>query len=364
VASFFDGIRQQLGYMLSLPERTLRSMAAVAGGTTSLLTETLFPDSLRGTTLYKVFIGDAQKFIVEKVAQVQAEGGPAIQDAGDNAYLQKKMVGGALETAGLFAMHFSPLWVFAIAGDAAAGSGVFLNRLVEQLKRNGVIPKHTEVHGLADLLVSIQDASRKSAGAVDTPPLSRQELANLADDMLTSYGRIFSRAGNLVPRIETLWEQMQEVASRENVSLEKLGGILTVDVASWGRKGVGSLLAFGQTGQELLGEQILDSYARTLDQVSEEGVSCYVSKRMKPFLHTAATHFDPERKTWTESFLSRLGAEACVEAPSDTAAAAPAAVEVVIVPAGETVVEIECPDPADTPPAPDDARDTGPASTS
>ena len=35
------GTRKGLGYLLSLPERGIRSLAAVAGGTTLLLTETL-----------------------------------------------------------------------------------------------------------------------------------------------------------------------------------------------------------------------------------------------------------------------------------------------------------------------------------
>lgn len=73
MSQFFQSALRSFGYLLSLPERTLRSMAAVAGGTTSLLTEALFPEALRGTTLYKVFVGDTQRFIITKVAQVQRE---------------------------------------------------------------------------------------------------------------------------------------------------------------------------------------------------------------------------------------------------------------------------------------------------
>ena len=47
--SFTDKVRQHLNYSLSLPERTVRSLAAVAGGTTTLLTDTLLPESMRQT---------------------------------------------------------------------------------------------------------------------------------------------------------------------------------------------------------------------------------------------------------------------------------------------------------------------------
>ncbi len=306
MSNLFDSIRERLGYVLSLPERTLRSLAAVTGGATSLLTETLFPESMRETTLYRFFIGDAQRYLVERVAQVQTEAGGAVVDSTDPSYVQRKMLGGALETAGLLAMHLSPLWVFALASDVAGGGGVALARLTERLKRNGVIPKHTEIRGVSDLLVAIQEASRQSASAVDTPPLSREELKRLGDDMTARYRELFSKVRGVMPKMEDIWHRMQEVAKRENISLERLGGILSVDVANWAKKGFGTILSVGQTGNDLFGEQVLDSYSRTLDEISREGAGKYVSGRLRPFIRKAADHFDPGHKTWTEAFLERI----------------------------------------------------------
>lgn len=326
MSRLIDAFREQLSYMLSLPERTIRSLAALAGGTTSLLSETLFPEALRGTTLYKVFIGDAQRFMVDKVAQVQREAGADPGEAQPPDYVQRKMVGSALETAGLFAMHLSPLWVLALAGDAAAGSGVFLNRLVEQLKRNGVVPEDTQVNGLTDLLAAMQETTRKSASAIDTPPLSADELSKLATDMTSSYRQMFSKATNLVPRLDDLWVRMENVANKEHISLERLGGILSVDLAGIGRKGFGAFMAVGQTGADLFGENILENYARTLDTINAEGVSSFLGTRLKPFLQAAADAFDPNRKSWTESLLaSEKKDEPTVIAPGGECASPPAA---------------------------------------
>jgi hypothetical protein len=312
MSSFFDSAYKGLGYLLSLPERTVRSLAAVAGGTTSFLTETLFPDALRGTILYKAVVGDTQRFVIEKVAQVQREG--AATNAGGEAgatdappedFVQRKIAGTALEAAGLLAMHLSPLWVLAIAGDAAAGSGEFLQRLVVQLKRNNVLAPDAQVNGLQELLTSISDTSRRSAAAVNTPPLSREEVSKLATEMTENYKRMFASVTNLLPRFDTLWKRMELLASRENISLERLGGILTVDVAQWGRKGLGAVVAVGQTSVDLVGEKILASYDRTLDAVSKEGATGYLGKHMKPFVQAAAGHFSPARKTWIESLMER-----------------------------------------------------------
>jgi hypothetical protein len=300
--NFFETARANLRYVLSLPERTLRSLAAVAGGASLLLTDTLFPDALRGTTMYRVFVGDTQRFVIDKVAQVQREGRADGRPVSDD-YVRRKMVGNALEAAGLLAMHFSPLWVFAIAGDAAAGSRVFLHRLVGHLKQNGVIPPEADPTDLVDLLGAIQDASRQSAVAINTPPLSRAELAALARDLTASYGAMFSTSRRLLPEFETLWTRMERLARRENVSLAQLGGIMTVDVARWGRKGVGAVLAVGTASSALFGEKILVSYAETLDQVAEQGVGHYLSYNLRPFLKAAAAHFDPDRLTWTEGRL-------------------------------------------------------------
>jgi len=303
MSQFFQSAIRSFGYLLSVPERTVRSLAAVAGGTTSLLTDTLFPDSLRGTTLYKIFVGDAQRFVIDKVAAVRREVADQEPTPEVENYVQRKMVGGALETAGLFAMHFSPLWVFAIAGDAAAGTSVFLQRLTAQLKQNGVIPEDAQVTGLADLLGVVHETSRQHATAMDTPPLSREELTQLASDMMSSYQQMFTKATDLLPRMEAIWGQMQRIADRQNVSIDTLSGVLTMDVAQWAKKGIGAVLAVGQTGSDLLGENILDSYVATLDKVSEQGVTTYISEKMTPFLQCAIGHFDPSRRSWTESLL-------------------------------------------------------------
>jgi len=312
---FFDAAHQYLTYTLSLPERAIRSIAALTGGTSTLLTETLFPKSLRGTTTYNVTIGMMQQFVIERVAGMESEQDND-QAAISDDYVQRKMAGTALEAAGLLAMSASPLWIFAIAGDAAGGSKVFLNRLVAHLKENDVMAADTYPTELVDVLEAVQAASNKSATAIDMPPLSREELSVLADEMKFSYGNVFANTVNLLPRLDNIWGRMKQLARRDNISLERLGGIMTVDAVAWSKKGRGTILTASRTGAELFDENILDSYRKTLATASEQGVDKYVSEHLRPFLQSAKSHFNPSRTTWTEKKLRKPG----VAVPGDKAA--------------------------------------------
>lgn len=308
MSRFSEAVRQHLTQALSLPERAVRALSAVAIGASTLLTETLFPEVLRGTITYRVTIGLMQQYILEQVAGIESEISEGrIELEGD--YALRKMTGTALEAAGLLTMRFSPLWVLAIAGDVAGGSKVYLGRLVEQLKKNGVVSEETEVTDLLDLLEAIQQATSQTAAAIDAPPLSRRELAAMADEMTASYSQAFERTANLIPQLDGIWERMQQLSQRENISIERLGGLMTAHTLAWAEKSARITLAAGQTGVVLLDEKILDSYRRALTAASEQGVDKYVADHMRPFLRAAKSHFDPGRATWIEGKLGRTNSE-------------------------------------------------------
>ena len=300
--SFSDAVQVRLAQLLSLPERTLRSLAAIAVGASTLVTESVFPESLRETTTFKVTIGMMQQYILEKVAQIEGDYPAGETDISDD-FAQRKLAGTALEAAGLFTMGFSPLWVFAIAGDAAGGSKVYLRRLIERLKENGVMAQDDQATELVDVLEAVQAAANKSAIAVDIPPLSRETLAALAEDMQAGYAKAFASTLDLLPRLDEIWARMQQMNKQENISLERLGGVMALEAISLSKKGAGLVMAAGQTGVELLDEKILDSYRDTLRQASNLGLDGYIRQHMRPFLQTAKAHFEFSQKTWTESLL-------------------------------------------------------------
>ncbi len=296
--------RKQLGYLFSLPERSIRSLAAVTGGTTILLTDLLLPQVAKESIVFNAVVGDLQRFMVHSLAQMEHAGldrGAFREINGD--YPFRKAAGTAIETFGLLSVRFSPLWVFALAGDAAGGSRIYLNRLVVALKENEVIGADTAVTDIDSLFIAVQDASKSSVTAIDTPPLTRTELDKISADLRENYGRIFQDTSNLLSRIDTLWTRIETVAAEQESSTTKVEGVMTLDLVGWSKKGMGTITAVGQTTGDLVGEHIFDSYMQTLDGISNIGLPTYVSSHMTPFLSKAINHFDPQAVSWTETTL-------------------------------------------------------------
>lgn len=293
---------QPQDYLISLPERLLRSAAAVLGGTSLLVTETLFPEVLKESTTYRIVIGNLQRFMIDQLAQVDYF--PASEEEQViEGYVGRKLAGNVLEIVGLLTMRFSPVWVFAVAGDAAGGSKAYLDRLVVNLKHHGVIGPESDPQDLAGLLEAIQKASSSSATVMDTPPLTRQQLNALAADLSDGYGQMFAGSQSLLSRLNVLQSRMERTAGQEGLSVEEVSGVMAIDLASLGKAGLGTTAAVGQTSAELFGEKILASYERTLDELSSQGASAYINRTMKPFMAAAVAHFDPNKSTWTQDML-------------------------------------------------------------
>ncbi len=293
-------------YLLSFPERIIRSAAALVGGTSLLLTETLLPEVVRSTTTYRVLVGDLQKTLITRLAQVDMAGfspGDAITDR----YLRKKIAGSFLEAVGLLTVRFSPVWALAIIGDAAGGGQVFLQRLARNLKANGIIDPGVETRDLGGLLAAIQKAANTSTRAIDTPPFNSEELANITNELKATFGEIGEEGQEVLARINRIGGRMDRVAQQYDLSYEQVGGMMAIDAAQLSRKGIMTGLAIGQTGGELFVEQILDSYGKTLDRIASQGPGRYLGQSIGPFLEAALNHFDPARQTWTENNL--LGAD-------------------------------------------------------
>lgn len=300
MTSFVDSLRKQLTQVLAFSERTVRSTSAVVVGASTLLTDTLIPDSLRQSTTYRVTLGMLQQFVLEKVAEVKLESGSEEFDVGDD-FAQRKVFGTALEAAGILTVGFSPLWVFAIIGDSVGGSKLYLNKLVEQLKQDGLIDEETQITEVSQMFEAIERASSNSAKAIDMPPISSEDFSKLSDEMVDGYGDAFGKTSAVLPELNTIWSKMEQLTQRENISMERLMGIMTIDAM---KQGANVAASVGKTSVNLFDEKILDSYRKTIDEATQVGVDSYIGNHMRPFLEAASAHFDASKQTWIEKTFS------------------------------------------------------------
>lgn len=296
------------GYTVSLPERLVRSAAVAIGGTSKLLTDTLIPEPLRKSTAYVAMVGNSQRFFIEKVAEVQGayEASPEGAGALPENFIPRAVAGNVINAAGLFAIHLSPLWVFAFVSDIAHGSKTYLNKLVAELKENGVIDKDMTIKEVDDLLDALGRAGKDTAQVFDLPPVDVASLNKLRDDLTRGYAGVFKEATDLLPRMDNLWENMQKLASRDGVAMESIVGLMTLDLEATAGKAVGAAFAVGNATADILSETIFHSYGETIYRIQERGAVTCLEEAGKPFFEAISSHLSSTKQTWTEWALGKL----------------------------------------------------------
>jgi hypothetical protein len=301
-ADNLDKLGHYLALSLSLPERVARALSALVGGSMQLLTNTFIPLPIKGSNSYRFTLGMFQTFLIRNIAGVdQANNDVELQDR----FMHRKLLGSSIEAAGLLTMRLSPVWIFAIASDAARGGQIFLQRLVKQLKENGVIAADTHPETLEQLLAGIHEMSRKGAAAIDMPPLTADEIRILADELRESTESLTENAAGLLPTFESIWEQIEGIARAEKLSMAEVLGMLSVRAASITDTSIGAADAVGQTGYRMVDELLLDDYRKTLGEISRVGAYPYAKQHMQPFVANARSHFDFGAETLSQRWFKK-----------------------------------------------------------
>lgn len=143
----------KLDYLLSLPERLLRALAAGLGGAVYQASLLLLPGWLRRSRFYQATIARLLRIIIELVGGVPgafpAEAMPVRELAA------RKAAGNAVELVSFVAVGWSPVWLLTAAADVAGGTQVYLRLLVEDLKSAGALSPEADVDSVGELLTTL-----------------------------------------------------------------------------------------------------------------------------------------------------------------------------------------------------------------
>lgn len=330
--ALFDGIL----YSASLPERIVRSAVGLTAGTARELAEFIVPQAFQSSKSYEVAIRNSLNFLLSAVGEVhseesqpeqQADGTaacsvPAASDpvasppAGnapaDNAeptadtgrFVAKKAIANFIDITGLTTLHISPLWVLAIVSDAAYGTRTYIEELAQELQRQGLIDNSSTIHRVDDLFAAVQKTSGRAASAFDLPPLSLNELRESFTQTRAALNEIDPTV--LIPETEIrrLWQDMKDLAARENVSLLGISGALAMQTVETIR-GVsqGSLAGLFVAGR-IINRNIFSHYADAIRDVRRQGLITSLRNTFEPYTEMAWNNFSTSRKTWTETVLN------------------------------------------------------------
>jgi hypothetical protein len=272
-------------YLLSLPERIVRALAAGIGGLAFELTEVVLPKWLRRSRLYQSIVYRLLRITIELVGGVQGVFPSEKIAVGELA--TRKALGNVIELAGFVAFGWSPMWLLAAASDLTGGTRTFLNVLIAELQSQGVLAGDANIDSVDDLLNALETSSGMMADMVDVPPLKVQDLKNSLQVLKQNTKNLPSSAD-----LAGVYKQMQLVAGLEKRSVGELSALMTIGAARAGFR-IGSTYIF-------------DYYYEALNSIRAEGWGTYAGRIARPYAMMTLRHFSPSQPTYTQKVMSLL----------------------------------------------------------
>src|SRR5438105_10023974 len=136
-------------YILSLPERVIRSLGALSGGLLREIGEVALPPAIRRTILYRTMVGVTLRFLIDQVGEV--EGIYPSESRLAEGFILQRTASHGIELLGILAFRASPVWVLAALADVTGGGRQLIAEISDELRKEGLLEGRFEtVEGLLD----------------------------------------------------------------------------------------------------------------------------------------------------------------------------------------------------------------------
>jgi hypothetical protein len=295
-------------YLLSLPERLIRSTVGLGAGVAREVSEVALPDGVRHSALYRNLVDATLHFLIEQVGGV--EDVYRTDAALPDNFLARRTAGNAVEVLGVVAFRASPVWILAALADVCGMGRHLIPEVTEALKTQGLLEKDAQFTTVDQLLDGLERTSTRLAATVNTPPLDvaglRAEWAALRED-----------ASHLPPAslpsretISAVWADLKAESARQERSIFETSSVMAVSAARALPGGVRWLSASARVGAARTGQvfaaALLDHYRETLSEIRDTGYLTYAARQFRPYLRAAAGQFSPKRHTLTQRLIEKL----------------------------------------------------------
>jgi len=294
-------------YLLSLPERVLRSASALSAGLLRELSEVVLPRAVRRTRLYTELVENTLRFLIENVGQVEGAYPPQGKLA-DN-FAMRRFAGNGIELIGLLTFSASPVWVLAALADLSGTGRQLIREIAQSLKEEGLLAAGTEYETIDQLLDGLEGTAGRLAGTANTPPLDVAALRQEWADLRREAAKIPTPRLPSADALGRSWEDLKATAAAQGRPVFQLSALMALSAVSRVPENVLWLSrcargAARRTGQILAGV-LLAHYSATMEEIRRTGYVAYWVREFRPYLKAAAAHFSPRRVTLTERMLGR-----------------------------------------------------------
>lgn len=295
-------------YLLSLPERIVRSTLGLTAGVAREAGDVVVPDAVRRSRLYQNLVETTLRFVIEQVGGVEGvykSEAPLPQD-----FLIRRGAGNAIEMLGIVAFRASPVWVLAALADVCGLGRHLIPQIADELKGQGLLEPGQEFTSVDQILDGLERTSGRLAETVNTPPL---DVASLREEWSALRNEVAGLQASALPSADTItgtWTRLTAEATRQDRSVFETSSMLAVaavrslpENARW--LSASAAAGASRTGR-VLGGALLDYYARTLHDISEIGYVTYARQQLTPYVRAAASQFSTDRTTLTERLIDRI----------------------------------------------------------
>jgi hypothetical protein len=294
-------------YLLSLPERVVRSVLGLGAGLAREAGEVALPDRVRNTQLYRTLVDTTLRVLIEQVGGV--EGVYPSDEAMTSDLLVRRTAGNAIEALGIVAFRASPVWVLAALSDVCGIGRQMIPEIAAALKEQRLLDPDAEFSSVDQLLDGLEQTSGRLASTINTPPLDvaalRQEWAAIRE---AARGLQPDRLPSL-DALTTVWSQLRAESVRQERSIFETSSMMAVSAVRGLPEGARWLSASVRVGAARTGQVVatalLDHYRSTLVEIRDVGYGAFAKRQLGPYVRAAVAQFSPERRTLTERILDR-----------------------------------------------------------
>jgi hypothetical protein len=296
-------------YLLSLPERFVRSALGLGAGVTREVGQVVLPDGIRRSQLYQNLVDATLRFLIEQVGGV--EGVYAAESALPDNFLARRTAGNAVEALGIVAFRASPVWVLAALADLCGIGRRLVPEMADALKAEGLLENDAQFTSVDQMLDGLERTSSRLAATINTPPL---DVAGLRQEWEAIRHEARGLPSASLPSRETIsniWALLKTESARQERSVFETSSMMAVAAAQTLPDGVRWLSASARVGAtrtgHILAAALLDHYTQTLSEIRQVGYLAYARRQFRPYVHAAVNQFSPKRRTLTQRLLEKLG---------------------------------------------------------
>jgi hypothetical protein len=295
-------------YLLSFPERLVRSVLGLGAGVAREVGEVALPDGIRRSQLYQNLVDATLRYLIEQIGG--AEGVYSAEGTLPDNFLARRTAGNAVEVLGIVAFRASPVWILAALADLCGMGRYLIPEMADALKAQGLLEKDAQFATVDQILDGLERTSSRLAAAINTPPL---DVAGLRKE----WEAIREEARGLPPAslpsrdtISKIWSQLKAESARQDRSIFETSSVMAVSAARALPSGVRWLSASARVGAtrtgQIMAAALLDHYRQTLSEIQQVGYLTYAGGQFRPYLRAAADQFSPQRRTLTQHLLEKL----------------------------------------------------------